>query len=835
MAHTGLFDKFLAYQQQKKDERNALCSSILTEVSSANQALSDLVGHTQGYIYGYNYAKPFGEWKQLADKLTSMDRKVRKATGYREMQRQAQQFQSALADLNRSISAHNMAYLKEAIADAYKRIGNVEGRPLDHQQMACIVKDAPNHLVVAGAGTGKTTTILGKVKYLLATDACKASEILVLSFTNAAASEMRARLEKETNLDIAVATFHKLGLSIIRKAEEKAPLIYKGDSRKFIRGQIDLCLQQPEYAHLLMLYLLFHRVNQKSEFDFDTESSYQEYLVTNPPTTVKAETVKSYGEMEIANFLAQYGIDYEYEATYKVDTRTEEFGQYYPDFYLPQFNIYIEYYGVNKNGEVPSYFSGRDGKTATEVYREGIAWKENTHKANGTTLIECYAYEKFDGVLLDNLRKKLENHNVPMEQVGVDQLFSQMDTGKKNVLDGLAELFQTVLSLSKSNRLSSKDLIDLCSAPANAGQLVLAQLFAPIYDAYQEMLAAESSIDFSDMINLATDHVTAGEYHHHFKHIIIDEYQDISKAQYNLLQAMRKDAFFSLFCVGDDWQSIYRFAGSDIGYILNFAQYWGDAETSKIETTYRFSQRLIDISSRFIMENPNQLKKSIHASKDTERYVLGEIQGYTDKWAIQFMASKLEDLPRNSTVYFIGRYQFDADLLKEDGHFRVSYSNVTKVLDVVLPSRPDLKMAFYTAHRSKGLQADFVFIINNRANHMGFPSKVQNPPLVDLLLEQADNYPDAEERRLFYVAMTRARKRVYLVTTEKNLSCFAQDLKSHYQEEMKHEAFACPLCGAPLVRRKGQYGEFYGCSAYRETGCRYTRKISSAKRHLILR
>lgn len=397
-----------------------------------------MLNDNPGYIYDYAYTAPLNEWQRLAKTTSTLSRQLRKANGYRDWQKQSQQFLTTLNGLGASVSAHNKAYLNEAIADAYKRIGNVEGRPLDTQQMACIVKDAPNHLVVAGAGTGKTTTILGKVKYLLATDACKADEILVLSFTNAAASEMKARLAKETNLDILVATFHKLGLGIIRKAEEKAPLIYKGDSRKFIREQIDRCLENPEYARLLMLYLLFHRVNQKSEFDFDTESSYNDYLTTNPPTTVKGETVKSYGEMEIANFLAQFGIEYQYEAPYKVDTRTEEFGQYYPDFYLPQYDIYIEYYGVNKQGEVPAYFSGRDGKTATEVYRESIAWKENTHRANGTTLIECYAYEKFDGVLLDNLKIKLQKHNVPLEPVSVDQLFSQMDTGKKNVLDSLA-------------------------------------------------------------------------------------------------------------------------------------------------------------------------------------------------------------------------------------------------------------------------------------------------------------------------------------------------------------------------------------------------------------
>lgn len=828
----GLFNKFFAFRQQKRDERNALCRSAIEEIITTNCAIHDLIGHTPGYIYEYTYSNSLAEWKILNEKLPAMIRKMHKTADYRELQKQAQQFQTALNGLSSFISSHNREFLKNAIGDAYKCIGNVEGRPLDEQQMACIVKDAPNHLVVAGAGTGKTTTILGKVKYLLATDVCKAKEILVLSFTNAAASEMEARLVKETKLDIQVATFHKLGLSILQKVEGKAPLIYKEDYlRKFIRNQIDRCLQEPRYAGCLMLYLLFHRVNQKSEFEFDSQQSYQDYLTTNPPTTIKGEEVKSYGEMEIANFLSQYGIEYQYEAAYKLDTRTEEYAQYYPDFYLPQYDIYIEYYGVNKNGEVPAYFSGRDGKSAAEVYHESIVWKEKIHKENNTILIECYAHEKFDGVLLENLRKKLEKNNVRMEQVGVDQLFSQMDTGKKNVIDGLAELFQTVLSLSKGNRLSSKDLLNLCSLPAYAGQLVLVQLFTPVYDAYEKMLSDEGVIDFNDMINRAADYVAAGKYHHRFKCIIIDEYQDISKGQYNLLQAMRKDGFFSLFCVGDDWQSIYRFAGSDIGYILNFAQFWGDTETSKIETTYRFSQRLIDISSDFIMKNPNQLKKSIRASNDTEKYVIGEVKGYTDKLAIQFMVSKLEELPQNSTVYFIGRYRFDSDLLKADGHFRVNYNNVTEVLDVVFMSRPDLVMSFYTAHKSKGLQADYVFIINNRAMYMGFPSKIQNSPLVELLLERADAYPDAEERRLFYVAMTRARRRVYLVTTDNNLSSFAQELKGKYQNEMKKEAFICPLCGEPLVRRRGQYGDFYGCSNYRKAGCRYTRKINYSKQN----
>ena len=239
----GLLDKFFANQKQKKDERDALCQSVINEVAAANQGIANLLNGTPGYIYGYSYASSLNSWHHLESRLAEHNRKLRKASMHRELQRQSQLFQTALSNLNGGISAHNASWLKGAITNAYKLIGNIEGRPLDQQQMGCIVKDAPNHLVVAGAGTGKTTTILGKVKYLLATDACKPDEILVLSFTNAAASEMNARLAKETNLDIRVSTFHKLGLDIIRKAEAKTPLIYKGDSRKFIREQIDRCLK----------------------------------------------------------------------------------------------------------------------------------------------------------------------------------------------------------------------------------------------------------------------------------------------------------------------------------------------------------------------------------------------------------------------------------------------------------------------------------------------------------------------------------------------------------------------------------------------------------------
>lgn len=389
---------------------------------------------------------------------------------------------------------------------------------------------------------------------------------------------------------------------------------------------------------------------------------------------------------------------------------------------------------------------------------------------------------------------------------------------------------QTVISLAKGKRMKSEDLLNLCEKCC-IRQLPLAKLVMPVMEDYENYLRAHGLIDFTDMLNLAVDYIYEGKYHHNYKYVIVDEYQDLSGGQYELLKALRKDKNYTLFCVGDDWQSIYRFNGSDISYILHFPEYWGDTEISYIETTYRFSQRLVDISGDFIMKNPNQLRKRIRSGNDKgeETYALGKIEGYTEKYAVQFMREKIIDLPKDSSVYFLGRYKFDVDIFKNDTRFKVWYDNSRQTMAVRLEGREDLKMEFYTAHKSKGLQADYVFIINNKAKKMGFPSKVKNPILIEHLLERADNYDYAEERRLFYVALTRARKQVFLVTVKDDVSVFAKELIEKYQDEIKKLDYMCPKCGAPLRKKKGQYGPFWACSAYSE-GCAYTRKIKSKSR-----
>ena len=413
------------------------------------------------------------------------------------------------------------------------------------------------------------------------------------------------------------------------------------------------------------------------------------------------------------------------------------------------------------------------------------------------------------------------------------ELWKQISDDKDAILDGIVELFETVINLMKSNGYDIDTIRRLNVNNTNIqNNNIILSLVEPIYNDYCAYLKENSEIDFNDMINIATQYVEQKKYINAYKYLIVDEYQDISKARFRLLDSMRKSSDYNLFCVGDDWQSIYRFAGSDIDFILNFERYWGASEISKIETTYRFSQTLIEISGSFVMQNPSQIKKYIKGNNDATGFALGEINGYTDKYAIEFMIKKLEELPKNSSIFFIGRYSFDSKLLDDSELLECRYNNISGLVDVKYRKRDDLKMNFMTAHKSKGLQADYVFIINNRKSRMGFPSKIQDAAILSLLLNNAEQYPYAEERRLFYVALTRAKKKVFIVTVKEQESEFVLELRNRYGDRLRGERFECPLCGGKLFKKSGPYGEFWGCSNYRVVGCTYTRKIYNEQEKL---
>lgn len=825
----GFIQSLIDGYKRKKQEKNDACNVLIKKIDIAIADISTPFNDKQNFIEPQQAERWSGQYKTLFDEISvSNIRGLKGVVQYKNLLKRKDMLLEVSRFLPQRIQQHNNNVANNRILRAYELIGDVEERKLDRQQMACIVKEAHNHLVIAGAGTGKTTTVVGKIKYLLKSEKFRPEDILVLSFTNASATEMCQRIRLETGVDIDASTFHKLGLNIISEVDGVKPKITQLKLKSFIKTQLQNQMQSAGYLSLLSAYLLFNRVVAKSEFEFRTEGEYRDYLSMNPPTTINNETVKSYGEMDIANFLTQNGIRYIYEHPYEMDTRTSEYSQYCPDFYLPDYNIYIEYFGIDREGNVPSYFKGKNGMPATEEYQASMKWKRQLHSDNHTILLECFAYEKFDGILLEALEKKLKDASVEMKPKTTEELWEQVSLEGESVLDGIVELFETLINLIKSNGYDIETVRNrnVAGVHHQSNNMILS-LLEPIFNAYCTYLKEHGEIDFNDMINLSAQYVQQGKFSSPYKYVIVDEYQDISKARFGLLSSLRQSRDFDLFCVGDDWQSIYRFAGSDIGYILNFEKHWGATEISKIETTYRFSQTLIEISGGFVMRNPAQIKKKIKGKRDDAGFPLGEISGYSERCAIEFMIEKLNDLPKESTVFFIGRYSFDEKLLSDSGILDCRYNNVENTKEIIYWKRPDLKMSFVTAHKSKGLQADYIFIINNKKSRMGFPSRIQDSPILNLLLDNCEQFPYAEERRLYYVSLTRAKKKVYIVTVKGKESEFAMELKRHYGEELKREQFACPECGGTLIKRTGKYGDFFGCSNYSTKGCKYTRKIMS--------
>ena len=319
---------------------------------------------------------------------------------------------------------------------------------------------------------------------------------------------------------------------------------------------------------------------------------------------------------------------------------------------------------------------------------------------------------------------------------------------------------------------------------------------------YQELLKSTGSVDFAGLLEIAK---TSLDTNFSYDYVIIDEYQDISPLEYLLIKRLREIHCFKLFCVGDDWQTIYQFAGSEISLILNFEKCWGETRIFKIERTYRFPEKLAELSGSFIMQNSAQLMKQIRGKRLDEPDQIVEINGPSERTNLNALYYFLLSLPMHAKIFLIGRYNFDIRKISHCEYLTVeTYED--KFL-ITMRERPDLEISFLSAHKSKGLQADYVFIINCRDTTLGFPSRVEEDKLAELvrelaihnlsqdknsekrsrffsgfLLERRLNDSDfafSEERRLFYVAMTRARKKVLFLTVKDKESPFILELREN--------------------------------------------------------
>jgi DNA helicase-4 len=767
-------------------------------------------------------------------------------------------FNGIFNNLEKLIEIRNNDYVESEMIASDEIFSNVEGKSLDGQQRKAILVDEDNSLIIAGAGSGKTTTIAGKVKYLTEKLNIKPKNILLISFTRKSADEMKERIFENMDINIAVKTFHKLGLDIIAKANNERPSVFSLSQKEILQLLLSFfnhLKADKEYFDKLLDFLAYYLKPYKSLHDFSTDAEHNNYLkeqklegykmvekLTRDGVAIKyREKFKSQEEVLIANFLFRNNIEYTYEESYEHKTASKKFGQYKPDFYLPDYKIYIEHFGIDANGNVPKWFKGSAEKTAQQRYTEGIEWKRNEHQFNNTTLVETYSWEQKKNVLLPNLQEKLESHGVLFTPMSDEELWEYMNENTKEDIDIFTQLVNTFLVLFKSNNETLKNLVNKARKEENQRAVLFLKLFEPILKHYESYLKEKNEIDFSDMINMATESINNTAFVSQYKYIIIDEFQDISQSRYQLIKALldQKPAT-KLFCVGDDWQSIYRFAGSDIGVFTEFAEYFKPStvpgfqrktQISYIENTYRFNNQIIEVSSNFILKNPNQLEKTLKTNKfSTEkpvsihRYDDRERDGKFTNIALNKALNAINQAEVNKevSILILGRYDFERRVLDNSSSFRKKYNNELNIYDYIYKDNENFKINFLTVHSAKGLQADYVVILNGNSGTYGFPSEISDDPLLSFLLSKADQFPNGEERRLFYVALTRAKNHIHILSSNDYPSKFVEEI----EENAPITSIKCEWCdNGKLLERKGPFGYFYSCN--NSHYCNFTKGINA--------
>lgn len=733
-------------------------------------------------------------------------------------------------DLGLLLASANEAHLREQSQSNLEFFRTVEKSPLTDEQTRAVITHDNRVLVVASAGSGKTSTMVAKAGYAMKRRLVDPDKILMLAFNAAAAEELQERVTQRLSpqgLDaskVIARTFHSFALTVIGQATGKkpsaAPWLTGGEDVRQLSRIVDK-LRRTDYGF-------------RTSWDFFQAVLARDYIRSKPSPhdnmedgpnlrTAQGELVKSVGERVIADWLYLNGVEYVYEHRYPVDTADSEHGQYHPDFYYPQIDAYHEHWAVNADGT--SDFDG---------YVEAMAWKRDLHRSHGTALLETTMAQLWAGEALPLLAKELTGRGIKLEPK--PERFVTSRTPVEN--EQLLGTFRTFLSHAKSNRLNDVELEARLREDGDAAvrfrDRAFLRLFMAIRREWEEALRAADAIDFEDMLNLAVDHLEAGNWTSPFELVMVDEFQDASLARVRMANALVNRPGRHLFAVGDDWQSINRFAGADPSAMIKFTQHFGQAQILKLERTFRFPQSIADVSSSFVLRNPDQLSKTVQSSTrefpDSIRIVT--LDGTTpatveaaERKSIRYFLKTLHDglatgeVPtatgRKISVFVLGRYQRQKQLVPD-------WRDLARHLDV----------RFMTAHGSKGAEADYVIIPGLVSGRWGFPSTIQDDPVLRLAMPDPEGYPYAEERRLFYVSLTRARRQAILLTTTGRESRFVLELirdsglvrTNAIGEPL--ETVICPTCGRGIMtQRNGKRGRFLGCSRY--PWCKATAPLGS--------
>lgn len=661
---------------------------------------------------------------------------------------------------------------------------------LNDKQREAVISENKRLLVLAGAGSGKTKTLLQKLIYLIEEKGVSPSKILAITFTKNATNEMldrliisadstgeyekqlfdkrRTKIEKDKErflqqkkhkwIDgLTVKTFHSFCYGVLRndgvnEFDNKFRII--GDEKKdeedelskhvapetvfevFHKILIENC-ENTEYLLKLKRYILDYIVDKihlkKDDNNFFSKDGKHF-------TTLDGTKVRSKSEQFIADWFYRHSIKYEYEPELNV----KDFS-FHPDFFIPEANLYLEHIS--------------DLSYPTKA-------KEEQFQKGKLLLVKTFDSMTKDSALFNHTLDKVIKNRLPSDYQKTTFLnyIEEFNHYHSDVKDFIQQVIR-VTDMIKVENISIDTVLQSAIKDQHERIRNFYELAIPIVKGFIDYCTNKSYLDFNDLISKSTslflnhDDVIQ-KYRNKFEYILVDEFQDVNNLQVGLIKLLLTNKT-QLFCVGDDWQSIYGFRGSNVNYIVEFEKHFDNAEIIKLNLNYRSTQNIVGASNEVIKHNKFKVDKDVQASKMSEHKIV-VFSGNNLEENIQFCSEKVNELLKdginNDEILF---------LYRRNKMFS-PYFNFFKGEGTRVQGK--------TIHASKGLEAKVVFIIGLTEGNGGFPDIWLEDRIFQIIKKANHDILMEEERRLFYVAITRAKDKLFLITEKGNESSFLKEI-----------------------------------------------------------
>lgn len=715
------------------------------EVEDALEILNGLISNYNDFFI--NESKPIPDEikdtylnvaKTFMNDLKEEDlKKYQKSSSYEDLVSKYNTLKSNVSEAESRIKEHNDKVIMLDKENKIKDMGEISS---DASIKDDIITVPSEELLLVSSADDKLKYVTDKIKYVTSLEGTLEEEILILTYTNKDSKSYMNALKDYPNVVVMPINKFIYSLSDIKTTEVSL--------NKVIDEELSNNLKDDNYTRNLVLYLLHYHQNTYSSLAFSDKNSYNDYLDSLNLKTLKGETVSSPAILNITDFLTENKVNY------KIKNILED-NEIFNVISLDN-DIDIIYFELDEKGERPVFFKDSYIETVDKIRSD----YENSH----TKLIECYAYEKKNGSIINNLYTKLYDAGVKFALEDASVLLELLEKQNPNLIPSLKEtMLITIKALIEENK-------PLEEFNQTLSERKFAELLKPIYDKYN--ISSDFSNETYKIIDNLKDNLN-------YKFIILDNFEEITTSKFKLIQKIKNITGANLLFLGDDWQSIYLNSGTNPKYIKNIKKYYPDIKISLLP--YKpVNFKLYEIAKKVISMTNNYYDKKVEASDSFSSIGIIRVKNKDD--IKDKLINIVKSLPGSITI--AGRYSSD---------------NV----DV-----PNTK--FILINDTKIYNSDYTFIINTEKGLCGYPNELINNVILNKIIEIEPAIYN--EYRTLANIIRNTNKRVYLVVTEENTSKVFRDIIDTYKDDILAGKNECPICGSSLIIKPAGDKEELECS-----------------------